>query len=87
MRLETELIISEESPTSYFVVTEAYPLIGLKGKYLVHAEGNRRTLFKLWRENVNAFGPTTYFMLKKFNYFKNHATPVEGYDGLYIYKE
>ena len=87
MRLETELIISEDNPTSYFVVTEAYPLIGLEGKYLIHAEGNNRTLFKLWRDNLTVFGPTTYFMLKKFEYFRNHATPVEGYDGLYVYKE
>jgi len=84
MRLETELITDG---TSYFVVTEAYPLIGLEGKYLVHAEGNRRALFKLWRENLKAFGSTTYFMLKKFEYLRNHATPVKGLDGLYIYKE
>jgi len=84
MRLETELIIEG---TSYFVVTEAYPLIGLEGKYLVHAEGNRRTLFKLWNKHKKVFGKTTYFMLKKFEYFKNHCDPVEGFDGLYIYKE
>jgi len=84
MRLETELITDG---TSYFVVTEAYPLIGLEGKYLVHAEGNRRVLFKLWRENAKAFTPITYFMLKKFEYFRNHAVPVEGKQGLYYYKE
>ena len=84
MRLETELIIEG---TSYFVVADAHPLIGLKGKYLVHAEGNRRTLFKLWREHQEVFGPTCYFMLKKFEYFRNHAIPVEGELGLYYYKE
>ena len=84
MRLETELIIED---TSYFVVTEAYPLIGLEGKYLVHAEGNRRTLFNLWKKHKIAFGSTTYFMLKKFEYFRNHCEPVEGHDGLFTYKE
>ena len=84
MRLDSELITDG---TSYFVVTEAYPLIGLEGKYLVHAEGNRKAVFKLWRENVIAFKPITYFMLKDVKYFRNHAIPVEGCDGLYYYKE
>jgi hypothetical protein len=57
------------------------------GKFIVHAEGNPRVIYKLWQEFYEEISPDNtevYFSLKNKDYFKNHCAEV--IPGLYKYR-
>ena len=87
MKLEADLYYKEDS---YFVVVDAIGVVGKPGRYIVHAEGVPKTLFKVYKEHKEEITPsdkTTYFMVKSLKYFKNHSEPVKGIEGLFKWKE
>ena len=85
LKLESDIYVSPED-SSYLSVTDAKFLGGdYKGRYIVHAEGNPRVIYKLWKryESDISQGQDVYFMLKKLQYFRNHC--IEVAPGLYKY--
>lgn len=65
---------------NYFVITQ--DLIQ-DATFVVHVEGTRKSLMKLWKEHKDLFVGRIFFCIKDVNLFENHSVEVE--DGLFEY--
>ena len=86
LKLQSDIYVSPEDLT-YLSVTDA-KVLGeeYEGRFVLHAEGNPRVVYKLWKqyEDEISQGMDVYFSLKKMEYFRNHCEEVM--PGLYKYK-
>jgi hypothetical protein len=64
---------------SCWVVCDAEPIVGLKGKYILWMDGTPMTLLKLFTEHSEeiSVGHDVYFLLRNKTMFRNHVERVE----------
>lgn len=86
-KFEADIFVSPDD-LSYISVSDAR-ILGeeYEGKFIVHAEGNPRVIFKIWQQyydEISPDGTDVFFSLKQWHYFRNHSEEVM--PGLYKYR-